>query len=500
LITPGDGRPRLVDGVRRCAELRSIVAGNYLYEVTPSALWGSAARGFSANDLLNSLERFTPLPIPSAFTTYVSEIVGRYGVLKINEEPDGVRLFSRDRTILAAIGLEGRDVDGSVQLDPAEVGPLKLAAAHVGWPIVDERQPRSGTTVPLRLRESTRLRSYQRDAIEAMRQAGSGLVLLPCGAGKTVVGIGVLAALHVSTLILTPSRSVAEQWRRSVLDLTTASSDQVALLKRGTPPAPVSIATYHAATRGSLAGELLDHPWGLVVYDEVQSLPASVFRLAAAFQSTNRLGLTATLVREDGREREVFALVGPVVYDVPWIELEAAGWIAPARCTEVRVPAAESPATAARYKLAALKRLLALHRDEQVLVLGSDLESLRRAARLFEIPLVTGDTAVERRAEQFEMFRTGAIRQLALSKIGSVGIDLPNATVLIQLSGTFGSRQEEAQRLGRLLRPQPGKEARFYSLVNLGGDEERHARRRQRFLVDQGYEYELLDAGSLARA
>jgi DNA excision repair protein ERCC-3 len=273
----------------------------------------------------------------------------------------------------------------------------------------------------------------------------------------------------------------------------------VRLAQAGDVPTPVTIATYHGATGGALAGALIDYPWGLVIYDEAQSLPADVFRLAAAFQSSRRLGLSATLVREDGREREIAALIGPALYDVPWVELERQGWIAPATCVEVRVPAADLPSQAERYKLAVLERLLARHAAEPTLVVGTDLASLSRAARRFELPLLTGRSPRDARAATLDAFRAGSITQLALSRIGSVGIDLPSAQVLIQLSGTFGSRQEEAQRLGRLLRPAPGKVARFYALVASGTPQERYAAKRQRFLVDQGYQYEVLDAADIPR-
>jgi DNA excision repair protein ERCC-3 len=237
----------------------------------------------------------------------------------------------------------------------------------------------------------------------------------------------------------------------------------------------------------------------MVIFDEVQSLPADVFRLVSAISAPRRLGLSATLVREDGREGEVFAMVGPAIFDIPWVELEHEGWIAPARCREVRIPAAAASTDRLRYKQAVVERLLHVHRSEPTLVVGSNVASLRATAQRFGLPLITGKTEPARREMMYEAFRAGEMTALALSRVGSVGLDLPTASVMIQISGTYGSRQEEAQRLGRLLRPAGEKVASFYSLVSLGTNEEEYARRRQRFLVDQGYEYEIVDAADLPR-
>jgi DNA excision repair protein ERCC-3 len=322
---------------------------------------------------------------------------------------------------------------------------------------------------------------------------------LPCGAGKTLVGVGAIVSARTPTLVLVPSRAVAEQWRRTIVSTTTLDDGAVALAFDRGAARPVTIATYHGASRGSGRVALSDQPWGLVVYDEVQSLPADVFRLVSAISAPRRLGLSATLVREDGREGEVFAMVGPAIFDIPWVELEAEGWIAPARCREVRIPEAATASDALRYKQAVVERLLHLHRGEPTLVVGSNVASLRSTARRFGISVVTGNTEPARREELYADFRAGEIVTLALTRVGSVGLDLPSASVMIQISGTYGSRQEEAQRLGRLLRPASEKTASFYTLVSLGTREEEHARRRQRFLVDQGYEYENVDAADLPR-
>jgi DNA excision repair protein ERCC-3 len=497
LVTPGERREELAALARWCGQLRAVAGGSYIYAPTPLALWGAAARGVTAERLLNALAAEAATPVPAAFAARVSETIGRYGALRLESVGTGTVLTARDPSILSDLGLE-RSSAHHLPVAAGDEGRIKLLAAEAGWPVLDTRRSTRGRKLGFELQPEIQLRSYQREAVDAWRRLGSGVVLLPCGAGKTVVGVAAAAATGRATLVLVPARAIANQWREAFLRMTTLPTEQVRLVERGAQPAAISIATYQAAIGGALTGELADYPWGLVIYDEVQSLPADGFRLAAGLQTPRRLGLTAALVREDGRERDVFALVGPVVYDVPWVELELEGWIAPARCYEVRVPEPPDRAAWLRYRLAVLERLLHLHQDEQVLVAGSDLASLRAAARRFDLPLATGATPTERRQQLYDGFRSGATPVLALSKVGSVGLDFPNATVLIQLSGTFGSRQEEAQRLGRLLRPKPGKTAGFYTIV-AGRREERFARRRQRFLVEQGYRYEIIDAADLPR-
>jgi DNA excision repair protein ERCC-3 len=300
-------------------------------------------------------------------------------------------------------------------------------------------------------------------------------------------------------LVVVPSRTVGDQWQATFRELTSIEAADVGWLGAGSADRPISTVTYHAATSGAAAGELAGRRWRLVIYDEVQSLPADMFRLAAAIDADRRLGLSATLVREDGREAEVFALVGPPLYEASWLELERDGWIAPARCVEVRVPRADAPADSLRYRMAVVQRLLRQHDGAPVLVVGTDLSALRAIGRRLGFPVLTGTSSNERRAELLDAFRSGDVRTLGLSRIGSVGIDLPDASVLIQVSGTFGSRQEEAQRLGRLLRPAAGKTAHFYTVVAEGTREQHFAARRQRFLVNQGYLYDILDASALPR-
>jgi DNA excision repair protein ERCC-3 len=331
-------------------------------------------------------------------------------------------------------------------------------------------------------------------------------VLMPCGAGKTVVGVAVAVELSARTLVVTPSREVGEQWQRHFLEMTTLTDPEIALFDALDREATVSILTYQGLTvrRDGTAERLIDAlgvPWGLVIYDEVHSLPADVFRLSASLQSLRRLGLTATLVREDGRQRDVFALVGPPVWQAPWRELERQGWIAPVECVEVRVrlgderEATDDRRLAAKFRV--LRRLLERHEPDRVLIAAHRLREVNVVARRLGIPCVTGETPQRERARLYDAFRRGEINRLVLSRVANVGVDLPDANVLVQISGAFGSRLEEAQRVGRLLRPKAGdRPARFYSLVSPDTREAEHAARRQRFLIDQGYRYRIVNTSA----
>lgn len=499
LVTAGDGLHRVLGAVRRCAQLREIVAGNYVFVLSPAALWGSAERGCSASDIIADLERLSTMPAPAAFAASVADTMGRYGAIEIVDGASGMRLVARSSSILSEIGVPPI-VDGAtaLDLDAHGVAEVKIAAARVGWPIVDRRRivTRSSS---IGLAPGLRLRPYQSEALAPFERGRNGVVLLPCGAGKTIVGIRAAAVAGGPVLVLVPSKTVGQQWQSAFRSMTDCGPRDIGW--SGDPPGgySVTLATYHAATAGKAAGEISGRRWRLVIYDEAQSLPADVFRLAADLDADRRLGLSATLVREDGREMEVFALVGPTLYEATWIELERDGWIAPARCIEVRVPAATGDTDRLRYKIAVVDRLLSLHQAEQVLVVGTDVASLRATGRRLGFPVLTGSTSLEHRSCVFAAFREGVVKTLGVSRIGSVGIDLPDASVLVQISGTFGSRQEEAQRLGRILRPAEGKSASFYTIVAEGTREPYFAGRRQRFLVNQGYAYEIIDASTLPR-
>lgn len=497
-VTAGDGRELIADLVRQCAELTAVVAGDYVFSISETALWGAAARGVTSAQVITNLDAISAVQVPSDVATHIATAMARWGRLRLLAKDNVTLLVADDPALLRELDLKPRrhNDQWAATVDRNTVGQLKLKAMTLGWPIADPPFVAGGDST---YRATVQLRPYQQRAIEAVMRGGSGLVLLPCGAGKTVVGVAVAARVGGRVLVLTPSRTVSEQWQMAFDRLTTVGDGNVRVHPRAVGNETVTIATYHAATTGRIRGELVHYPWDLVIYDEVQSLPADVFRLAAGFQSARRLGLTATLVREDGREREITALVGPALFDVSWSELERQGWIAPARCVEVRIPYASTPVERERYRLATLQRLLHRHRGEATIVAGTRVTQLRRAGEMLRFPILDGSSTAQERADLYARFRNDEIPVLGLSRIGSVGVDLPNATVLIQVSGTFGSRQEEAQRLGRLLRPAQGKTASFYQLVSVGTAEEDYAQRRQRFLVGQGYQYELLNAGDLPR-
>jgi DNA excision repair protein ERCC-3 len=420
----------------------------------------------------------------------------------------------------------------SFLIDPAFRGMIKQGLIAVGYPAEDVAGYTEGASLPIQLRKLARsglpfhVRDYQRDAADVFYaggdvRGGSGVIVLPCGAGKTVVGIAAMALLKKSTLVLTTGITAVKQWHREILDKTDLKEDQIAeYTGESKAMAPVTLATYQIVTHRPDKNEDFPHfkifderDWGLVIYDEVHLLPAPVFRVTANIQARRRLGLTATLIREDGREADVFTLIGPKKYDVPWRELESRGWIAEANCSEIRVSmpdelrmeyavaewrdkyrlASENPA-----KEEVVARLLDHYKGSKIIIIGQYLKQLRHIRKRFNIPLIMGQTPQDEREDLYNKFRKGEVRHLILSKVGNFALDLPDANVLIQVSGTFGSRQEEAQRLGRILRPKASHEiAHFYSLVTRDTRELDFAHHRQLFLTEQGYSYNIVDAGEL---
>ena len=500
LVTAGAGREDLLDLLRRVAVLRQAVGDSLVFELSPLAMWGAAASGFASAEIVRLLDVHAATGVPAPVVARLTETMGRYGALTLESTDDGALLRATDPAILDRLPLPGERIGTNcVRLTDADIGAALISAANAGWPVVDLHLPpqtHAPASAPaLRLR----LRPYQEEALVAFERVGNGLILLPCGAGKTLIGAAAIARSATPALVLVPSHSIAAQWEETLRTATTLSTGDIRDRRSGTGSSGVTIATYHAATTGRASSHLLATRWSIIVFDEVQMLPADVFRRAASIRADQRLGLTATLVREDGRECEIAGLVGPPIFSLSWKELERQGWIAPARCVEVRLPFAESPAERQRFKLAALNRLLHLHHAEQIVVAGTSVAALQAAGRRLGFPVLTGGSSDIERTQRYEELRTGAIPVLGVSRIGTVGIDVPDASVLIQLSGTFGSRQEEAQRLGRLLRARPGKIAHLYSLVLEGTREVEFASRRRRFLVDQGYEYEILRAADLPR-
>lgn len=531
------------DVLARFAELEKSPEYIHTYRITPLSLWNAASAGVTAETILDGLQRYSKYPLPDNVRVDILDYVGRYGRLKLVRRDGSLLLTSDDAALIAEVVRHkqvapfviARLDAHTLQVDPARRGYIKQALVNIGYPAEDLAGYVEGERLAFALRSLTlagqpfALRDYQREAAEIFYaggavHGGSGVIVLPCGAGKTMVGMAAMAQLQTSTLILSPNTVAVRQWIDELLDKTTLTADQVGeytgLRKE---IRPVTIATYQTMTyrkrgaRGNSASLVDEFPhlalfnerdWGLVIYDEVHLLPAPVFRMTAEIQARRRLGLTATLVREDGRESDVFSLVGPKKYDVPWKDLEKQGWIATADVAEVRISlaperrmeyavapqpekyrvAAENPA-----KLQVLDHLLAKHTEDQVLIIGMYLEQLQRVQERYGFPIITGKTPVAERQKLYRQFRDGEIRCLIVSKVGNFAVDLPDANVMIQISGTFGSRQEEAQRLGRILRPKRnGLLAHFYTLVSRDTNDQDFSANRQLFLTEQGYHYIIL--------
>ncbi|MCH8627951.1 DEAD/DEAH box helicase [Arsenicicoccus piscis] len=514
------------------AELERAPEHIHTYRVTPLGLWNARAAGHDAEQVVDALIRHARYAVPHSLLVDMADTMDRYGRLTLEKVPvHGLVMHTTDRAVLEEVlrhkkiqPLLGTRVDDdTVVVHPSERGHLKQELLKVGWPAEDLAGYVDGEAHPIALHEDGwALRDYQEQAVDGFWHGGSGVVVLPCGAGKTIVGAAAMARAATTTLILVTSTVSARQWKDELLRRTTLTENEIGEYSGARKEIrPVTIATYQVLTsrrKGVYQHlELLDaRDWGLIVYDEVHLLPAPIFRMTADLQARRRLGLTATLVREDGRESDVFSLIGPKRYDAPWKEIEAQGYIAPADCVEVRVAQSDSErmayATAEpdeRYRLAAcapvkdgvVEQLVARHRGAQTLVIGQYLDQLETLAGRLNAPLITGATSVRERQRLFEEFRTGALSLLVVSKVANFSIDLPEASVAIQVSGTFGSRQEEAQRLGRLLRPKhDGGTAHFYSIVTRDTVDADMAAHRQRFLAEQGYAYRIVDAGDLAPA
>jgi DNA excision repair protein ERCC-3 len=533
------------DAIAPFAELEKSPEHIHTYRLTPLSLWNAAAAGMSADAMVEALSTYSKFPIPANLPPDIHELVSRYGRVSLRRVEGRLRLVTQDKALLEELARQKgvRDYLGdridptSFAVDDAFRGVLKQALIGVGYPAEDLAGYTEGASLRIGLRTTTltgqpfRVRDYQRMAVDAFHaggdvRGGSGVIVLPCGAGKTIVGLTAMGLLNKSTLVLTTSTTAVEQWRREILDKTDLDPAQVATYTGdGKAIAPVTLATYQIVTyRPKKDGDFPhftlfnERDWGLIIYDEVHLLPAPVFRITADIQARRRLGLTATLVREDNREEDVFSLIGPKKFDVPWRVLEQKGWIAEAQCHEVRLglPGSNRMEYAVaewrdKFRLASenpakddlVGVLLETHdsSEDRVLVIGQYLHQLRRIAARFDVPLITGQTPNSERELLYNQFRAGEIRRLVLSKVGNFAIDLPDANVMVQVSGTFGSRQEEAQRLGRILRPKEGeKPATFYTLVTRDTREMDFAHHRQLFLTEQGYSYEILDESDLLDA
>ena len=504
------------------AELERAPEHVHTYRITPLALWNARAAGHDAEQVVDVLENYSRFPVPQALLVDVAETMSRYGRVRLHAHPaHGLILESDEPPILEELSrgatgklLGARIDEHSIAVPPSERGRLKQALLKAGWPAEDLAGYVDGESHPIALnQDGWQLRDYQQYATEAFWSGGSGVVVLPCGAGKTIVGAAAMAKAESTTLILVTNTVAGRQWRDELLRRTTLTENEIGEYSGEKKEIkPITIATYQVVTRKTKgeyrALELFDsRDRGLIIYDEVHLLPAPVFRMTSDLQSRRRLGLTATLVREDGREGDVFSLIGPKRYDAPWKELEMAGYIATAECIEVRVDmdaeermlyATAQPrdryriAAQAAAKLRAVDKILARH-PKQALIIGGYVDQLKELGAHLDAPVIDGSTSTAKRERLFQQFRDGTLPVLVVSKVANFSIDLPEAALAIQVSGTFGSRQEEAQRLGRLLRPKE-EEALFYSLVTRDSLDADYAVHRQRFLAEQGYAYRLIDA------
>jgi DNA excision repair protein ERCC-3 len=512
------------------AELERAPEHIHTYRITRLGLWNARAAGHSADEIVATLEGLSKFVVPPAIIDDIRETIRRYGLIEITRQDEQLYLSCADVAIEAEITrtpkiaelLGERDESGRFSLAPWSRGVIKQELLKKGWPAADHAGYAEGTPHDIGINpEGWALRDYQRDAIARFVERGSGVVVLPCGAGKTLVGAGVMAELDTTTLILVTNTVSARQWRAELLARTTLTEDDIGEYSGSVKEIkPVTIASYSimaAKRKGEFAhlGVLDALNWGLVVYDEVHLLPAPVFQLTAQLQARRRLGLTATLVREDGREGDVFSLIGPKRFDVPWKQLESQGYIAPASCIEIRLelPPTERLDYAAstdqeRFRLASttpsksalVRELLSLHPDDPTLIIGTYVEQIEQLSDDLDIPMITGGTSIPERERLYAAFRSGEILRLVVSKVANFSIDLPEASVAIQVSGSFGSRQEEAQRLGRILRPKAdGRPAIFYTLVARDTVDQDFALNRQRFLAEQGYGYTIMEAAEVTQ-
>lgn len=511
------------------AELERAPEHIHTYRITRLGLWNARAAGHDSSFVLEVLDKYAKFAIPTSVRNDIIDTMSRYGRLTIERGEDGqLLLHSSDRAVLLEASKQSKIsalLDGPVgneafAIAPWARGQVKQELLKLGWPAEDLAGYAPGTPHAMTLNETGwNIRDYQTKAIEKFWEGGSGVVVLPCGAGKTIVGAGAMCVAKTNTLILVTNTVSARQWKQELLKRTSLTEDEIGEYSGSVKEVkPVTIATYQILTtknKGEFAHLALLNAkdWGLIIYDEVHLLPAPIFKMTADLQARRRLGLTATLVREDGKEGEVFSLIGPKRFDAPWKDIESQGYIAPAACFEVRVDLPDEVrldyaianqderyrlAATASVKIAVIRRLLKRHEGEPTLVIGQYLEQLHEVADALGVPLITGQTPIEERERLFQAFRDGFEKTLVVSKVANFSIDLPEASVAIQISGSFGSRQEEAQRLGRLLRPKAdGRSASFYTLIARDTVDQDFAQNRQRFLAEQGYSYEILDAHSI---
>ncbi|ALS21538.1 DNA repair helicase XPB [Paenibacillus naphthalenovorans] len=519
-------------GLARFADLVKSPENLHTYRMSSLSLWNAAAAGMTAEEIITFLELWSKFGIPASVKQDIRRFVQRYGLVRMERLGEDLLLISDDVDVIKEmVSYKSLQSYGLCQLDSRTLrfsslyrGHLKQELVKMGFPVEDLAGYSQGERLPIRLRtkmnggRTFELRDYQQSAVESFyregsAQGGSGVLVLPCGAGKTVIGIAAMGRLNCATLILTSNSTSVRQWKREILEKTDVTEEMVGeYTGQHKEVKPITIATYQILTYRKSKDDLFVHmdlfnkrDWGLIVYDEVHLLPAPVFRVTADIQATRRLGLTATLIREDGREEDVFSLVGPKRYEMPWKDLETKGWIASVECIEVRVPMPPAEmdvyrTEGARQKMkcasvnsakqAVVEELLRKHEGEQILIIGQYLEQLQELTRRTGVPLISGEVAHDKREKLYNAFRNGELKVLIVSKVANFAVDLPDASIAIQVSGSFGSRQEEAQRLGRILRPKSGdNKAYFYTLVSENTKEQEFAMNRQLFLIEQGYNY-----------
>ena len=526
------------NALSRFAELEKSPEHIHTYRISPLSLWNAATLGLTSDEIIRWLEEYSKYDIPQNIIYEIKEHISRYGKLKLGMDGDRLKLESTDKNIITEIWnhdavrpyIDELLDDYTLLIDPSNRGHVKQSLIKIGYPVEDLAGYTDGAPMDVTLRDNAlsgrkfEMRKYQKDAIDVFHaggtsRGGSGVVVLPCGSGKTIIGIGVMAICAMRTLVLTTNITALRQWRDELIDKTTLTSDDIGEYSGETKDIkPVTIATYNILTYRKSKTQIFPHfslfnreDWGLIIYDEVHLLPAPVFRYTAEIQAKRRLGLTATLVREDNCEADVFSLIGPKKYDVPWKDLEKQGWIAKATCTEIRIPLLENlrvkyamAGIRKKYRIASenplkieiVRKLIDKHSDDLVLVIGQYLNQLEDIAKEFNAPIITGRVDNTERERLYSAFRRGEIKLLIVSKVANFAVDLPDANVAIQVSGTFGSRQEEAQRLGRILRPKKNNScARFYSVITRETQDQDFSANRQLFLTEQGYSYKITDGG-----
>lgn len=524
------------DSIAQFSELVKSPEHIHTYKISPLSMWNAASSGLSYQSIMDILTRYSRYEIPEIVNTTILEQMRRYGLIKLIRRNNDVILISEDTILLNEFFntkklqqfIDHRIDDNSLMIRPNFRGHIKQALIKIGFPVEDLAGYEDGDPCPIEMKEvSSRgmpftIRDYQQSSVNSFYRGGgpdggSGIVVLPCGAGKTIVGIAIMSLLQTETLILVTNTIALRQWKEELLDKTTVSEDQIGEFSGEKKEVrPITIATYNILTyRKEKQGPFLHFDlfnsknWGLIIYDEVHLLPAPVFRMTSEIQSKRRLGLTATLIREDGMEADVFSLIGPKKFDMPWKTLEKSNWIAKALCTEIRIDLPTELrmkysiakdrekfriASENHGKIRIIKSIIEHHVSSNILIIGQYISQLKEIAKEFQLPMITGSTSISEREELYRQFKEETIKILVVSKVANFSIDLPDANVAIQISGTFGSRQEEAQRLGRILRPKRGEnKAYFYTIITSNSVEEKFAHNRQLFLTEQGYTYIILN-------